>query len=192
MPLPACTMPLAKSPVPRITVPMRTGGADGRGARRCADPRPAGCCRVQGFTLPTQPGCIEHRRGAALPLVGEEVRDLLQVVHVRPVVREPHAVVERQLPAHLPVVLEVPLDVVVVEVALDELRALARRWRRCRAPRSRTGTCESSGLFVSTPKFSLPWNVGCRRVLRLVAVLDVDARLDRVLPATLVTLTAPC
>ena len=83
-------------------------------------------------------------RWRCIPLIGEEVRHLLELVVLRLLVREPHAVVERQAAVHLPVVLEVELRVVVDHVAFDELRRLlvlredaqSPRWRsrsRCRA-----------------------------------------------------------
>ena len=59
---------------------------------------------------------------ARRPLIREEVRHLLELVVLRLLAREPHAVVERQPVVHLPVVLDVELGVVVDHAAFDELR----------------------------------------------------------------------
>ena len=89
---------------------------------------------------------------------------------------EAQAVVERQPAVHLPVVLEIPLDVVVEEVALDELRVLRIRREH---PRRGIGEAECGvervvGV-VREAERSLPGIAGL--VLRLVAVIQVEARL---------------
>ena len=73
---------------------------------------------------PDAPGHVERGRGARRPPLGEEVRRLQVLVVLRPLIHEAQAVVERQLRAHLPVVLHVPVDLIVEEAAFHELRLL--------------------------------------------------------------------
>ena len=70
------------------------------------------------------PGHVQQRRRRRRPFVRQEVGGLAELVVLRLLVHEPHAVVERQPAVHLPVVLDVALGVVVDEDALDVLGRL--------------------------------------------------------------------
>ena len=67
---------------------------------------------------------VEPRRARRVVLVRKEVRRLQPRVVGRLQPLEAHAVVERQPGVHAPVVLRVPLDVVIQEVAFDPIRGL--------------------------------------------------------------------
>ena len=98
-----------------------------------------------------------HRAAAPRPSdhsFGEEVRHLQELIVLRLLAREPHAVVERQPGVHLPVVLQVELGVVVDHAAFDQLRLL--QVLREHADR-RVGEAEA----------------GIERVVRVVAEVDV-------------------
>ena len=118
------------------------------------------------------------------PLVGEEVRRLAELVVLRLLVHEAHAVVERQLAGHLPVVLHVAFGVVVDVLPFDVPASLvvgaetrrARRWRsrsRCRA-----------GCWCRCAKL-MRADGAALALLRLVAVRVVEAGLERVPAADL-------
>ena len=71
-------------------------------------------------------GDVENRRVGLRPLVRQEVAALQQAVVLRLRVHEAHAVVEGQLVVHLPVVLHVALDVVVLEACPRRISRPAR------------------------------------------------------------------
>ena len=125
MPSPAWRMPLVGLPVPGTGVPIAAGVLAAPGAVRICPVRGSIALRAlpEQATAPLlQPGDVEQRRAGRRPLVREEVRHLLELVVLRLLVREAHAVVERQPAVHLPVVLHVELGVVVEHAAFDELR----------------------------------------------------------------------
>ena len=123
MPWPAWTRPLV------VVAAVRHHGADrerrirseqlaGQRVHRLAVGAGAGIDAVRAA------GDVEHRRRRRVPLVDEEIRGLAARVVLRRLMHQPHAVVERELSVHLPVVLHVAFDVVVDVFAFDALRAL--------------------------------------------------------------------
>ncbi len=84
---------------------------------------------------------VQLWRLGLIPLIEEEVGRLFIRVVLRLLMDEAHAVIERKAVAHLPVVLDEPLDVLVLVRALNELRLLLvlreRADRRVRVAKAR-------------------------------------------------------
>ena len=124
-------------------------------------------------------GDVEHRRRRTGPLVDEEIRRLAERVVLRRLMHQPHAVIERELPVHFPVVLHVALDVVVDVFALDALRALRvgaeAADRGVREAERRVARIGPDGVLLEVQRRS----AGRAALhLLLVAVLLVEAGLD--------------
>ena len=88
--------------------------------------------------------------------------------------------VERQTAVHLPVVLDVGLGVVVEHAALDELRGLRGSVGRPPPRRSRSRTGYRARCWCRCRIRRAPWNARSADVLRLEAVVVVEAGLERV------------
>ncbi len=134
------------------------------------------CCR----RTPARTGMARSRCRGFRP----ECRDLVELVVLRRLVDETEAVIQRQFAVHLPVVLQVPLDVVVEEAALDERRLLAVG-RKGADGRIRPGErrIERIVRVVSEVQRALERRgavAAGAEILRLVAVVDVETELERV------------
>ena len=123
-------------------------------------------------------GDVQHRRVALRPLIGKEVRHLQELVVLRLLVREADAVVEGQPVAHLPVVLDVELGVVVDHAAFDELLGLliAREDAERRISVAEPRVQQVVGVVVEVHR-ALERDAG---VLGLEAVVVVEPALERV------------
>ena len=132
-------------------------------------------------------GHIQHHRLARVPLIGEEVRHLLELVVLRLLAREAHAVVERQAAVHLPVVLQVELGVVVDHAAFDEpLRLLVLREDAGRRIGEAEAGVERIRVVVAEVDPALEAQAAAGAdVLRLEAVVVVEAALERMAPRDL-------
>ena len=175
MPSPACRMPLQRLP------DARDRRADGRlrvrRARRRQDLPGQRVHRVQGVARAGGRAVaaarhVEHRRRRRRPLVREEVRHLQELVVLRLLVREAHAVVERQPAVHLPVVLDVELGVVVDHAAFDRASSCCRYC--VKTPDRGVGVAEA----------------GVERVVGVVA--EVDRALELSSPRRRRRCSAPC
>ena len=180
MPSPARTMPLAGLPVPGTICPIRA-----------AVPAPMSA-PVSGFiawrvvshgnTPPGHPGWYWAGAADAIVALQEEVRGLAVGVVLGHLVREPQAVIERQVAVHLPVVLHVGLDLVVDELAFHERGLLRVRGEHAER---RVGEAEP-GIervvrVVGEAQIALErQRVALVQVLLLQAVIAVEADLRRV------------
>ena len=129
-------------------------------------------------------GEIQQRRAGQRPLVREEVRHLQELIVLRLLAREAHAVVERQPAVHLPVVLQVELGVVVDHAAFDQLRLLQvlREHADRRVGEAEAGIERVVGV-VAEVDVALEAEIrhaARAGVLRLEAVVVVEAGLARV------------
>ena len=182
-------MPLVGLPVPgticpiRAAVPashQRAGQRVHRLARRLAREHAARTSRL-----------VLRRRGRAIVAIEEEVRGLAVGVVLRNLVREPQAVVERQVAVHLPVVLHVRLDLVVDELSFHERRLLRIRGEHAerRVGEAEPGV-ERVVRIVGEAQIALErQRVALVQVLLLQAVIAVEADLRRVRPRIFVRLT---
>ena len=165
------------------SVAERRASCSARGTGRCCGFiawRFAAGQAVPGRTRDRAAGHVQQRRRGRRPLVRQEVRRLSELVVLRLLVHEPQAVVEREPLAHLPVVLDVELGVVVDRAGLDVLLRLLERAER--ADR-RVGVAERRVERVRADRILLEADVAERvvaRLLRLVAVGVVEAGLERV------------
>ena len=179
MPSPARTMPLAGLPVPGHDLPDQGRGARAheragqrvhRLTRRLARKHAARASRL----------VLRRRRGAIVALE-EEVRGLAVGVVLRHLVREPQAVVERQLAVHLPVVLHVGLELVVDELPFDERGLLRVRGEHAerRVGEAEPGIERVVGVVGEAQVALERQRVALVQVLLLQAVVAVEADLRR-------------
>ena len=108
---------------------------------------------------------------------------------LRSLIHEPKPIVERELRIDLPVVLQIPVNLIVKEAALDELRLLlvAREHSEGCVGETEAGIERVRG---SLAKLMLPWNDAPPPAPRFCAltVIEIEAGLDGVAPLAFVRL----
>ena len=131
------------------------------------------------------PCYVEHLRGCSRKFFGEEVRLLIELIVLGLLMYEPHPIIQGQVVAHFPVVLDVKFQLIVEHAAFDVFRSLTVR---IEDSQSRVGETEPAveGVIRVIAEIHVTREGRVEAgVLRLITVVEVGPGLEGVAPLDL-------